>query len=138
MKKIIDVDPNYRFNTDFYREDMHFYDVRKEPFSVHGLLWENDGYCRMPEETAKKVNAGVHQLSRNTAGQHGGAIVLWTDKDRIMAALSTAQREHVRIGEGAEMAIDHPARHVLGAGQRVGIVVFRQLEAKPGKEPNEC
>ena len=76
MKRIIDVDPNYRYNADFYREDMHFYDVRKEPFSVHGLLWENDGYCRMPEETAKKVNAGVHQLSRNTAG---GRIRFTTD-----------------------------------------------------------
>lgn len=66
--RIVTVDPNYKFNTDFYREDMRFYDIWQEPFHVHGLLRDEKGFCRMPDEIARKVNTGVHQLNRNTAG----------------------------------------------------------------------
>lgn len=46
-----------------------FRDARSAPFSVYGLLWEEEnGFTRVPSDVAGKVSEGVSVLARNSAG----------------------------------------------------------------------
>lgn len=62
-------------------EDYDFYDPRKEPFSLHGLIVREDGaFCRMPWKIAEKVSPKVYALSSHTSG---GRVRFVTDSDRL-------------------------------------------------------
>lgn len=45
-----------------------FYDVKKAPFRVYGVMHENGKYRRIPEAVAKAVSPDVHFLHTNCAG----------------------------------------------------------------------
>ena len=47
---------------------MTYYDVRKDPFKIFGLIYENGAFCRIPEAVAKSVSDGVRTLNTNCAG----------------------------------------------------------------------
>lgn len=59
------------------------YDVRKAPFSIHGLYRPEDGgrFLRMPTSVAENVSNGVAELHGHTAG---GRIRFRTDSKRIV------------------------------------------------------
>ncbi len=79
MKNIDEIDKNLAVKKTVEKDGMTFYDVLKKPFLITGLI--NDGiFRRMPEDTAEKVNDGVHVLSTNTAG---GAVHFKTNSRKI-------------------------------------------------------
>ena len=63
-------------------DDLAFYDVRKEPFHVYGLFFdEEEGvFRRMPKEAAERVSPGVLLRSTRSAG---GRLRFFTDAERI-------------------------------------------------------
>ena len=38
MKRISDIDSNFRVNTELKKDGLSFYDIEKDPFSVYGIL----------------------------------------------------------------------------------------------------
>lgn len=50
------------------RDGMTFYDVLQAPFSVHGVLYEDDRFRRIPRAVAQQVSEAVAFLNDNTAG----------------------------------------------------------------------
>ncbi len=62
-------------------EDYDFYDPLQEPFSLHGLMVQEDGaFRRMPWEIAHKVSPKVYSLSSHTSG---GRLRFVTDSDLL-------------------------------------------------------
>ncbi len=60
----------YHLKTSFQEDDIVFYNIKTDPFTVYGLYdYKNQNqYCRLPEDVAKATSAGVADLSKNTAG----------------------------------------------------------------------
>ncbi len=79
-RTICDVDPNFRGGFTAEKKDIVFHDVRRAPFSVHGIFYEDGKYRRLPENVARSVSAGVHFLHANTAG---GRVRFQTDSPYI-------------------------------------------------------
>lgn len=68
MQPLESIDIRFKVNTSIDKEDICFYSVLQKPFSVHGLIYENGQFRRMPEAVAKSVSPGVHWLHTNTSG----------------------------------------------------------------------
>lgn len=68
MKNICDVDENFAIKTSIEKDDIKFFDVRENPFKIHGVFYENGKFRRMPECAAREVSEGVFALHANTAG----------------------------------------------------------------------
>jgi hypothetical protein len=62
------IDKNLKIETKINKSDIVFFDIKNEPFSVHGGFYENGEWVRMPDSVAKTVSEGVHSLSKHTAG----------------------------------------------------------------------
>ncbi len=78
--RIETVDGN--FAAKMYNEDgIFFFDVSREPFTVHGLLRDEGGYYRLPYDVASAANEGVKFLNQHTAG---GRVRFRTDACRIV------------------------------------------------------
>ena len=65
--KLEEIDKNFAV-PQFDGLDIEWYDIRKGPFTLYGLIDTGSQYIRMPAEVAEKVNDGVKQLARNTSG----------------------------------------------------------------------
>ena len=48
MKRIEDLDTNFKLESNIGKDDVKFYDVRQAPFSIHGVIYENGRFRRMP------------------------------------------------------------------------------------------
>ena len=97
------------FDTTFSEpEDLEWYSVREEPFSIYGVFYsEEEGlFRRLPREVAEAVNTGVSHLSKNTAG---GRVRFMTDSPYIV----------LRVVEPYET----PFSHMTIAG-KCGISIF--------------
>jgi len=81
VKRIEEVDRNFRIETNLPCQDICFYDAETEPFRIYGIIREGDRFCRMPESVAKAVNEGVHVLYANTAG---GRVRFVTDSSYVV------------------------------------------------------
>lgn len=68
MAGIDQIDPNFKVKTSIDKEDIRFYDVRQEPFCVHGLFYEDGKFRRLPQAVAESINDGVRQLHAKTSG----------------------------------------------------------------------
>ena len=68
MQPLESIDVNFKVNTTINKNDICFYPVAQEPFSIHGVSYENGMFRRMPEAIAETVSPGVHYLHSNTAG----------------------------------------------------------------------
>jgi len=68
MRTIYDVDKNFAVNTEIPREDLLFHHALSEPFSIHGVYYEDGMFRRMPQQIAHRVSEGVEWLHANTAG----------------------------------------------------------------------
>ena len=62
------IDKNLKVETNIEKSDIVFFDIKEEPFSVHGGFYENGQWVRMPDAVAMTVNKGVYNLSKCTAG----------------------------------------------------------------------
>ena len=68
MQPLEAIDVRFKVNTNINKTDICFYSVLQPPFSIHGLIYENDKFRRMPEAIAEAVSPGVHWLHSNTSG----------------------------------------------------------------------
>ena len=80
MSEITKVDSNFLVETKIAEKDIKFYDVKKAPFKIYGLIYENERFRRMPEEEAKKVSKSIVELHAHTAG---GRLRFKTDSSYI-------------------------------------------------------
>lgn len=82
MNAIEKIDKNFATAKVLPQDELVFHDVRKEPFTIHGLLYDQeDGpFRRIPQHIAEKVNEGTLRLHTNTAG---GRVRFCTDSSRI-------------------------------------------------------
>ncbi len=97
MKRIEELDKNFQIETDIQREGLKFFDITKEPFTVHGVFREDNRWVRMPDSAAKEVSEGVHSLSKHTAG---GRIRFVTDSPYVA----------IKAIEPGNYAMDHMPR----------------------------
>ncbi|MBR0537885.1 MAG: hypothetical protein IJK40_07030 [Clostridia bacterium] len=81
MKRIFEIDKNFRVETSVAREDAVFYDPRKEPFAICGVFYDGRRFRRIPQNAAKATNDGVAFLHSNTAG---GRVRFKTDSPYIV------------------------------------------------------
>ena len=88
MKRIDELDKNFKLSTKIDREGLAFYDSKEEPFTVHGLIREGDMWVRVPEKIARTVSPGVHVLSKVSSG---GRLRFVTDSPYV--AIKTVQPE---------------------------------------------
>lgn len=65
---ISQIDRNFAVQTSLNIDNIKFYNIQEEPFSVYGVFFENSQYRRMPEQVAKAVSEGVYRLHTHTAG----------------------------------------------------------------------
>ena len=65
--KIEEIDKNFAGES-FEGLDIEWYDIRKAPFKIYGLIDDGKKFIRMPMEIAEKVNSGVKTLSEYTSG----------------------------------------------------------------------
>lgn len=62
-------------------EDIEWFDIRQEPFTIYGLLdYKEDGWRRLPDEITKEISEGLFILSNKTAG---GRVRFKTDSPYI-------------------------------------------------------
>lgn len=80
MKNISEIDKNFKIETKLNLPDVKFYDAKSEPFSIHGVYFEDGKFRRLPEAVAKTVNEGVLGLHANTAG---GRVRFMTDSSYV-------------------------------------------------------
>ncbi|MBE6920131.1 MAG: hypothetical protein E7468_01030 [Ruminococcaceae bacterium] len=80
MQAIAEIDTNFKVETKINKPDIKFYDIRKSPFQINGVFFEDGQYRRMPAPVAKSVSDGVFALHTNTAG---GRVRFKTDSPYI-------------------------------------------------------
>ena len=80
MKKIDEIDKNFKVETKLDKSDIKFYSVFEEPFSINGLIYENGKFRRLPENVAKSVSEWVYHLHANTSG---GRVRFKTDSSYV-------------------------------------------------------
>ncbi|MDD6313201.1 MAG: SGNH/GDSL hydrolase family protein, partial [Firmicutes bacterium] len=80
MKSISEIDANFRIETKIDKQDIKFYDIKRQPFKIYGVFYENGKYRRIPEAVAKAVSEDVWALHTNTAG---GRVRFKTDSPYI-------------------------------------------------------
>lgn len=68
MTNIAEIDKNFDIPVTVNKTDVCFYSALSSRFSLHGLLYENQHFRRIPEAFSQPVSNNVHNLSRNTAG----------------------------------------------------------------------
>ena len=75
------IDQNFKVETNIERSNIKFYSPLEKPFSLHGVIYENGAYVRMPDKVALLVSESVHTLSKHTAG---GRIRFVTDSPYLI------------------------------------------------------
>lgn len=80
MQSISQVDRNFVVQTSLNIENIRFYNILDERFSLYGVFLENGRYRRLPEKVAKSVSEGVYNLHAHTAG---GRVKFITDSKYI-------------------------------------------------------
>jgi len=68
MSNISQVDKNFKVDTNINKPDIRTYNINEPPFSIHGVVYENGMYRRMPESVANSVSEGVSYLHMHTSG----------------------------------------------------------------------
>ncbi len=67
-KSIEEIDRNFAVTADFGRDDIRFFDVKKTPEYLFGLVFDEKYFYRMPQDFAASISAEVTSLNRNTSG----------------------------------------------------------------------
>ena len=80
--RIEDIDRNLRVETGVSEPDLVWLDAREEPFSIHGMFYDEAQGCfvRMEQSVADRVSDGVRWLNRHTSG---GRVRFKTDSPYI-------------------------------------------------------
>jgi len=89
MKRIEDIDKNFKVETNLNLPDIKFYDAESEPFKIYGLIREGDCFKRLPGEIASGANEGVQVLSTHSAG---GRLRFKTTSPYVAISVETIER----------------------------------------------
>ena len=68
MPNISLIDLNFKVNTKLNVKDIKFCNIKKPPFKIYGVFYDNGKFRRIPQKVAKSVSDGVYALHANTAG----------------------------------------------------------------------
>ncbi len=68
MSKLSDIDKNFEIKSEIDKEGIIWRNAKSEPFTIFGLLTNEDGYVRMPSADAAEVSEFVSKLNRHTSG----------------------------------------------------------------------
>lgn len=68
MNDLSKIDKNLRVETTIDSEGTVWQDALQPPFSIHGLIYEDGAYRRMPEAVAASVSPGVLRLHTHCSG----------------------------------------------------------------------
>lgn len=68
MKKISDIDKNFKIETKIDKPDIKFYDIKQKPFKIYGVEHIDGMYRRMPASVAENTSEGVASLYKCAAG----------------------------------------------------------------------
>ena len=66
--RLEDIDKNFKLQGLPEGVELEYFDVRKAPFKVWGLMYEDDSFCRLPEAVARATSGGVLALHEHAAG----------------------------------------------------------------------
>ena len=68
--KYVEVDKNLIVEASIGDLPVEMYDVRRAPFAIYGAYdpLGEEWFVRLPDEVGAAVSAGVHRLSKETAG----------------------------------------------------------------------
>jgi lysophospholipase L1-like esterase len=80
MDNIPKIDRNFATHTSLNIDNIRFYNIQENPFSLFGVFFENGIYRRLPEQVAKSVSESVYALHAHTAG---GRVKFVTDSQFI-------------------------------------------------------
>ncbi len=92
MKRIFEIDKNFKVETFTDHDDAVFYDPRNAPFRIYGIFYENGMFRRLPERVARATNEGVVYLHANTAG---GRVRFRTDSPYILINTKMSGVDHM-------------------------------------------
>ena len=67
-RSIEELDRNFAVTSDFGRDDIRFFDVKKTPEYLFGLVFDDHFFYRMPADFAASINAEVASINRNPSG----------------------------------------------------------------------
>ena len=81
--KIEEIDKNFA-SASFEGLDIEWFNIRKAPFKIYGLLDDGEQFFRMPIEIAEKVSEGVTGLNKCTSG---GRVRFATDSSFVAIAV---------------------------------------------------
>ena len=78
----MEVDKNFIVDTNITETDIEWFDIRTEPFSIHGVFFDEEYGCflRMPQKVADSVSPKVAVLNHYSSG---GRVRFSTDSDYI-------------------------------------------------------
>ena len=82
MSEIQNIDKNLVTTAKISDQEIEFFSVRNEPFTIYGLIPGREGelFRRMPADVAEKTSPGVRYLHTNTAG---GRVRFRTDSECV-------------------------------------------------------
>lgn len=90
MKNIAEIDKNLAVKTNIDKDDICFYDIKKNDWCLSGLM-HGDSFTRMPEDVAASISEDVHALNSNTAG---GRISFVTDSEYVAISAKMPTKVH--------------------------------------------
>lgn len=68
MGNVSQIDRNFAVQTTLDLDNVKFYDIQNEPFTLYGVFYKNGQYRRIPEQVAKSTSPNVELLHTHTAG----------------------------------------------------------------------
>ena len=110
MPDISKIDTNFSVESSLNIDNIKFYDINDNHFSLYGVFRENGLYRRLPEKVAESVSEGVYALHTHTAG---GRIKFITDSTFI--AIKAVMHD---IGKMPHFAITGSAGFDLYVGKK--------------------
>ncbi len=91
MQRIEDIDKNFSAENPQF-DGMTAYDITRPPFSLHGVMLCDKGYCRMSESAAARVSQSVMTLNYHTSG---GRLRFKTNSRRIILSVDLGELCHM-------------------------------------------
>lgn len=88
--KISEIDKNMTVYSTL-PEDVEWFDINEEPFTLYGVKYDGFGFCRLPAELAKSVSEQIYSLSRATAG---GRVRFKTDSPYVAVKVHYSETHH--------------------------------------------
>ena len=80
MNRISQIDLNFQVPDYVEKADLCYYDIRQEPFAVHGVFYEDGCFRRIPKALGESLGVGIEYLHTNTSG---GRVRFVTDSSYV-------------------------------------------------------